>query len=147
MESVDYTRAAEALSKAVSSMFAEMVFIDAVCVRDDTPIVHDLCAVIDILKPLSCRLELHLPHSLAETIIAVLGADDPNADDTVLEMLNILAGSFISEYFGPGASIKLELPSFLYEPDETAGEVAVSLQGDAEGQPFTVLIRSVRYRY
>jgi hypothetical protein len=146
-ESLDLARAAAALGKASSEMFANMLFMDAYCSADSVPARHDVCAVIDLLKPLSCRLELRMPRSLADAIVEVLGPDDPNADDTVLEMLNVLAGSFISEYFGAGAPIKLELPMFLYEPDERAGDDIVAIKGNAEGQPFAVIIRSVRYRY
>jgi len=150
-ESIDALKAVSALSAATTSLFADMVFIDAVCVPDGNPdrprVPYDVCVAIDILKPLSCTLELRMPGTLSEQIIETLGSDEPGADDAVLEMVNILAGVFISEYFGAGAIIKLELPMYVYEPpaDEDA-PIAVVL-GDAEGARFETLIRSVRYRY
>lgn len=150
-ESIDASKAATALCAATTSLFADMVFIDAVCVPEsihDRPLVpYDVCVAIDILKPLSCTLEFRMPRSLSDQIVETLGSDDPSADDAVLEMVNIMAGVFISEYFGSGATIKLELPMYVYEPpaDEDT-PIAVAL-GDAEGTRFETLIRSVRYRY
>ncbi len=150
-ESIDADKAVTALCAATTSLFADMVFIDAVCTPDDNPdhplVPYDVCVAIDILKPLSCTLELRMPRTLSTQIVETLGSDDPGADDAVLEMVNILAGVFISEYFGPGATIKLELPMYVYEPpaDEDA-PIAVAL-GDAEGTRFETMIRSVRYRY
>lgn len=150
-ESIDAEKAVSALCAATTSLFADMVFIDAVCVPDgamDRPQApYDVCVAIDILKPLSCRLELRMPKVLSEQIVDTLGSDEPGADDAVLEMVNILAGVFISEYFGPGATIKLELPMYVYEPPADEGAPIAVVLGDAEGTRFETLIRSVRYRY
>ncbi len=147
-ETIDTVKAVEALGRATSQVLADMAFIDAACASFDGPVAYDVCAAIDILKPLSCRLELRMPRSLSDSIVETLGADGPAADDAVLEMVNILAGVFISEYFGSGAVIKLELPTFLYESTEGDEDVPIAMvRGDAEGTPFAVVISSVRYRY
>ncbi|HRW23835.1 MAG TPA: chemotaxis protein CheX [Spirochaetia bacterium] len=106
---------------------------------------------MDILKPLSCRLELRMPRSLYAGIVELLGSGDADAadepEDAVLEMVNVLAGSFISERFGPGADMKLELPCYLYGADQASGVPIAGVGCDAEGEPFSVLLTSVRYRY
>jgi len=146
-DTIDAAKAAEALGRATAQVLADMAFIDAPCAPSDSPVPYDVCAAIDILKPLSCRLELRMPRSLSDSIVETLGGGGPSTDDAVLEMVNVLAGVFISEYFGPGSTIKLELPMFLYEPsDDEATPIAV-VRGDAEGTPFAAVIRSVRYRY
>lgn len=162
-----------ALSAAVGAVFADMAFLDASCVpaTSGAPADEagaggegaaacelDVRAAIDILKPLSCSLELRMPRSLSDAIKDTLGAGDeagssdgPPTDDAVLEMVNVLAGAFLSEYFGSGAPIKLELPQYLYEglEDEAParGEPLAMLRCDAEGRPFEAYIHSVRYRY
>ncbi len=150
-DSIDAEKAAMALGAATVSVFADMAFLDATCVPRSVQArpqeSYDVCAVIDILKPLSCRLELRMPKSLSDSIVETLGSDGPDMDDAVLEMVNVLAGVFISEYFGPGATIKLELPMYLYEPLEDEDAPIAVVTGDAEGTPFETLIRSVRYRY
>lgn len=184
-DGIDAGRVKTALSAAVGTVFADMAFIDATCSPAMTvgesgspsPLAGaemedlDVRAAIDILKPLSCSLELRMPRTLSDTIKETLGAGDeagtpdgPPTDDAVLEMVNVLAGTFLSEYFGPGAPIKLELPQYLYEElgeglsggggaggsvpgTPPAGEPLAMLHCDAEGRPFEAYIHSVRYRY
>ena len=146
-DTIDAAKAVEALGRATTQVLADMAFIDAPCAPTDETVAYDVCAAIDILKPLSCRLELRLPKPLSDSIVETLGAGGPSVDDAVLEMVNILAGVFISEYFGPGSAIKLELPTFLYESAEDEGVPIATVRGDAEGTPFAAVIRSVRYRY
>jgi len=146
-EALDTGRAVEALGRAATQAFADMAFIDARCSVLEGPLAYDVCAAIDILKPLSCRLELRMPRSLSDSIVETLGSGSPAVDDAVLEMVNVLAGVFLSEYFGPGSAVKLELPAFLYEPGPDEGTPIASVRGDAEGTPFAAVIRSVRYRY
>lgn len=172
-DGIDAGRVSTALSAAVGTVFADMAFIDASCSAaiiagasgGESPGAGaatgelDVRAAIDILKPLSCSLELRMPRSLSDAIKETLGAGDdagspdgPPTDDAVLEMVNVLAGTFLSEYFGPGAPIKLELPQYLYEGLGYAepladGEPLAMLRCDAEGRPFEAYIHSVRYRY
>ncbi len=146
-DTIEAAKAAEALGRAATQVLADMAFIDAPCAPSDAPVPYDVRAAIDILKPLSCRLELHLPRSLSDSIVETLGGGSPAVDDAVLEMVNVLAGVFLSEYFGPGSAVKLELPTFLYEPGADEGTPIASVRGDAEGIPFAAVIRSVRYRY
>lgn len=151
-DTIDADRAAEALCRATTQVLADMAFIDAACAPSDEAVAYDVCAAIDLLRPLSCRLELRMPRTLADTISDTLGAGDAagggaGTTDTELEMVNILAGVFISEYFGPGADIKLELPTFLYEPMADEGTPICSVRCDAEGTPCMAIIRSIRYRY
>ena len=146
-DTIDAAKAAEALGKATTQVLADMAFIDAPCAPSGSPVPYDVCAAIDVLKPLSCRLELRMPRSLSDSIVETLGGGGPSMDDAVLEMVNVLAGAFISEYFGPGSAIKLELPMFLYEPADDEATPIAAVRGDAEGTPFEAVIRSVRYRY
>ncbi len=153
-ESLDTTRIEASLSRAVRDVMAEMAFIDA------EPRIHDPAeagaswesrVAIDALKPISCRLELRSPASLIARIVDILFGDEAGADrnqgDSILEILNVMAGSFLADYYGPGAEIKLELPQYVYSSDGEEGEAIAVLDFDVEGLPLRATLSSIRYRY
>jgi hypothetical protein len=152
MAEFDRGRAGALLSRAVMEALAETAFLDA------RPVVLPVeaearleGAAIDILRPLSCSLEFYFSPEfgakVADTLFEGGKAGDQEARDSVLELLNIAAGSFLSAYCGPGADIKLELPRFLPGGPEGGGEAICTADFDAEGLPLRALLRSVRYRY
>ncbi len=173
-DTIDAGRAAELLGTAVSSVFADMAFIDAqplgnnpldeekklnsgnadgnaqapACDADDSRY-----AAIDVLTPLSCRILIHLDKSLLNKIVENLFGETPadvglaNSEDSLLEMLNIIAGSFLSAYFGAGAPIQLELPRYLYFGEQHTGTEVARVELDAEGERLSASLVSVRYRY
>jgi hypothetical protein len=152
-QNLDAERAALLLAKAVSSVFAEVAFIDVEPLPVAQSIREDHCAAIDVLLPLSCRIELRIRQALLDRIAESLFPDmeeqekKRTAADSLLEMLNILAGIFLSSYFGQGTEIQLELPRYLYFGEQTAGQPVAAISMDAEGEPVSVLLTSVRYRY
>ncbi len=158
-ERMDRQRAEELLERATSSVFAEMAFVDAIPAdgkplgdgrRDAEP---TRSAVIDVLAPLSCRMELKMTVALRDRIVDTLFADEPeetrkkSADDALLETLNVMAGEFLSSYFGAGTEIRLSLPRYLYDGESLPGEPVAEARMDAEGEPLVVTLDSVRYRY
>lgn len=167
VDGYDPERSREALVGAVSCAFADMAFMDVAPFGDasggstggstgaasaDTGSGREVRAAIDMLKPVSGRLELRMPEELRARILDTLygGAEEPageRRDDTVLELLNVVAGQFLSRYFGSGAGVKLELPQYLYFHEGYEGEAVLDLAFDAEGLPVRALLSSVRYRY
>ncbi len=163
-EFLEGTKAADLLAESVISAFAGMSFIDATKVstesglepfiRPGTPVPDDKrCAIIDILMPLSCRVELVMDIAIRDRIIDTLFSDVPIseqkklADDSILEMLNVITGSFLSSYFGSDTTIQLELPRLLYIAESPIGQTAARVVLDAEGKSLTATLTSVRYRY
>lgn len=150
-DTIDPARAAGILMEAFSSTFADMAFIDIEPATDKGALILDpIRAAIDVLKPVSCRLEIECPASLKarveETLFQGQGEGGSEAD-SLLEMLNVAAGVFLTAYFGSGAEVKLELPEYLYFSDGSEGDVLAQAAGDAEGVPVRAVLRSVRYRY
>jgi len=147
-DALDSFRSTEALKTIVPAVFADMTFID---VEVSSPAGADPegRAAIDILKPVSCRLELAVGPELRSRIADILfgESEERGRDDAFLELLNIAAGAFISEYFGVGADAKLELPHYLYLDDGSEGPEVAAVTFDAEGEPVQATLRSVRYRY
>lgn len=168
-EPFDPSRAAPMLGAAVSRVFADMAFIDAgPAPRPRGMSQPEARAAIDALEPASCSIELRMGDSLRRRIADILfsgqaasGAGNGDAsDDALLELLNVIAGSFLTDYFGPGGEIKLDLPRYLYFGDEAASagrdaqggmgsgsRVVAELDLDAEGEPLKAILSSVRYRY
>ncbi|HSV56022.1 MAG TPA: hypothetical protein VLH39_02810 [Magnetospirillaceae bacterium] len=157
-DSFDTAQAAAALGESVRNVLADMAFLDAwprtPSGASDSP---ESRAAIDVLKPASFRLELRMPPDFAAKVAAIILCDEPagadasdgtfRGDDTVLEILNVIAGSFVTRYFGPGAVPRLELPHFKYYADGSEGEEICSLDFDVEGLPLRVVLSSIRYRY
>ena len=72
----------------------------------------------------------------------------------------MIAGTFLTDYFGPDVEIKLDLPRYLYFGDGAVvpgrdaqggqsgtSRVVAELDLDAEGEPLKAILSSVRYRY
>lgn len=150
-DAIDPARAAAVLIEAVASTFADMAFIDVEATAAGSvggDIASPVRAAIDVLRPVSCRIEIECPASLKERIESTLfQGDGPGGEDSLLEILNVAAGVFLSSYFGPGEDIKLELPQYLFLSDGAAGAVLAQTSADAEGEPIRVVLRSIRYRY
>jgi hypothetical protein len=159
----DAEKTANLLAGCTSSIFADMSFIDvqrvsaesqrALAANPEPASDDERCAAIDVLSPVSCRIELRITQGLRDRVVETLFGDAPDSvqkktgEDTLLEMLNIIAGSFLSGYFGPGTPIQLELPRYLYFSEESAGQTVAKVFMDAEGQPLNISLNSVRYRY
>jgi len=154
---LDPDKARPILMEILSSTFADMAFID---VEPSRPageegasaqggFVPPIRAAIDVLRPISCRLEIECPVELKQRIDETLfqGESEGGQEDSLLEILNVAAGVFLTAYFGAGADIKLELPQYLYFSDGSEGEILAEARGDAEGLALRAVLRSIRYRY
>lgn len=149
-------KAAQILQECISSVLADMAFMDALPnTSPETPQDNKerLNASIDILTPLSCNLEISTSRLLCKRIVDILYFDTEEtikhklAEDTLLELLNIIAGQFLSSYFGQGADIQLELPRLVYIQDDRNKETAVQVSMNVEEELFIATLSSVRYRY
>lgn len=143
-----------ALMQAVNCAYADMIFVD-VEPRDAVPsplAERELRVAIDMLRPVSSRIEMRMPEELRARIQETLfnGAEfheGERRDDSILELLNVIAGQFLSRCFGPESEVKLELPQYLYFEEKGEGSVILDLGFDAEGLPVRVILSSIRYRY
>jgi CheY-specific phosphatase CheX len=145
------------LAQCVSDVFAETAFID---VQEDAAqagaeSTANRFAAIDVLSPLSCRIQIGINQNILKRIADILfgssGESPANikkyADDSILEILNIITGSFLTRYFGAGTEFQLELPQYLYAVSDTTGDLVTRFRMDAEGDAIEILLVSVRYRY
>ncbi|MEI6387132.1 MAG: hypothetical protein WCQ50_10875 [Spirochaetota bacterium] len=148
-DGMDPKKASDALIEAVQSSFAEMAFIDVVVDSSNAEVPQHDRAAIDIMKPVSLRLEISASPGLRSRISDTLFGDmaDRQKDDAFLELVNVAAGVFLSAYYGSGSEVRLELPRYLFGDDDIDGSLVTELKFNAEGEPIIAAIRSVRYRY
>jgi flagellar motor switch protein FliM len=156
-KNIETGKASVLLADSVTSVFADMAFIDVQEVFDENSfpveIADERCVSIDVLSPLSCRIELRINQALRDKIVENLFGGDPdsiqkkNGEDSILEMLNIITGSFLSAYFGAGTEIQLELPQYQYFNEQPQGQNVAKVLMLAENEPLTITLNSVRYRY
>jgi len=152
---LDPERATQVLARCVTDVFAQTAFIDVQDRKSAAPTGATRCATINVLSPLSCSVRLSFAQSTLDRIAESLYGEDAkgkpgakkNAEDSMLEILNIISGSFLSNYFGSGTDFLLELPQYQYGDDASPGEQVTRLRMDAEGEPIEISLNSVRYRY
>jgi hypothetical protein len=149
MEYMDAEKAKSALVAAIQTAMADMVFIDTAKIDQVASLEAENRAAIDILKPVSLRLEVAAGPKLRGRIADILYGEDTEwtRDDAFLELLNVSAGIFLSEYYGAGMEVRLELPRYLFMRDEEEGAAVAEAGFDAEGEPMVAALRSIRYRY
>ena len=156
-DQIDPDRAEKLLAAATSEAFAAMAFIDASPMRAGEGLPEAgqdaQCAAIDVMAPLSCRIEMKVPPAIRDRVIDALFSESPerdrkkNAEDSVLEMLNVITGNFLSAYFGSQTEVRLSLRRYLYLDERLPGTAVADLRLNAEGAPLDLTLFSVRYRY
>jgi hypothetical protein len=159
MDSFDPKRAAEILRDTVTEVMADMAFLDAEprgfvvgsCPAEGPEPTLGSRVAIDVLRPISCRIELRSQPEFLSKVMEILFVEPEQKgmerEDAVLEMLNVVAGSFLTTYFGHGVEIKLELPRYVFYSDGAEGEEIACLDFDVEGFPLRIVLSSIRYRY
>ncbi len=90
---------------------------------------------------------LFLPSECKRLIVKnIYGSDwnelhDPEIDDCLLEILNVLAGNFLNEYCGNDAKHDMSLPGLLFDEKEMSlSEAPSENYFDAEGTIFKIAI-------
>ncbi len=133
-----------ALVKATETTFADMAFIDATEVIDypgesDTgQLIH-----IDLTHPLDGWITLYLSTPLKQRVVEnIFGLcweeiGSGKIDDCLLELLNVLAGSFLKELGVSEEKHSISLPQLLFDDLEIEGHAEFAhYYFDAEGNPF-----------
>ncbi|NOY07361.1 MAG: chemotaxis protein CheX, partial [Spirochaetes bacterium] len=130
MKKKTIARIKEALTPAVIKTFSDMAFIDAEVLKEiPEKLTYGHIIHISLSAPEHGEIALFLPSECKKMIVEnIYGSDwtSLNAteiDDCLLEILNVLAGNFLTEYFGAGVKHDISLPELLFdaEMDEKNG--------------------------
>ena len=134
----------EDLKKAVISSFCEMAFLD-VQTTQPQEINYKQIACIDITMPIRGIIVVKFPLDIKKLIVEYIHGDDwenlkpDQIDDCLLELLNVLGGSFLFHLFGEEEHYKVSFPEMVF--DETELESLEDFQEvffDGEGHIFSI---------
>lgn len=114
------------LYEVVRRTMEEMAFLDVAdgpspeaSAPEEGPVLY-----LEYSRPTSGALALFLPKEIKFQIVeAIYGETYPSLspvqlDDSLLELLNVLAGRLLAERFGAGKAYTMGLPTVLYESPE-----------------------------
>ena len=134
----------DSLNKAVIDTFGEMAFIDVLSV-DEHQVESRQITSIDIASPFRGKIIVRLPFSIKKNIVEFIhGADwdtlkPDQIDDCLLELLNVMGGTFLFNIFGEETSYKVLFPEMIFDESELEKDSdSLDLYYEAEGDYFSV---------
>ncbi len=150
---LDPAKVSACLAESISQVFADMAFLDLMpAPPGDLFLVDESameCISLDVLKPVSIRIELRFSGRLKKLVNDNLfsGEETTEGDDSLLEILNVSAGNFLIRYYGENTEPKLELPEYLFFEDSKGKDFIAQVNMLVEGEPLIAGVRSMRYHY
>jgi len=138
----------KSLHDAVCLTFEEMAFLDVaegagphpLPVGEEGPILY-----LEYHRPQIGALALFLPKDLKFQIVEAIYGEDwallstIQLDDSLLELLNVLAGRLLSERFGVDTPYSMGLPTVLYDPPgELPGYTCQTFTFHVDSSEFTL---------
>lgn len=148
-------RVAKALKTAVANTLENMAFMEAVSTAATCdPADKETWAALDVLKPFGGRITLVMPDGLVDQILdGVFGPPDPfggedetertfdaqQREDTVAEILNTLAGQFLSLLVPEDSTFSIAVPE-RGQGDPFGGEVCAIYGFESGGHVFRIAV-------
>lgn len=141
----------EAFKASVAKTFSEMAFLDAEPIGElESELEYSHIVHITFSEPNAGEIALFLPLPVKQDIVENIYGEDwesmkaTEIDDCLLEMLNVLAGDFLSDLYGAGAHRDLSLPDLLFDESELSkADEFETYCFDAEGNQFKAELRLV----
>lgn len=123
---------AEVLNEAFQFTFEEMAFLDVVpgSPPQAAPAGEGPVLYLEFTRPSRGALALVLPKEVKFQVAEAIYGETRTEltalqlDDSLLELLNVLAGRLLTRRFGPGTAYSMGLPTILYDaPGDLPGYV------------------------
>lgn len=137
----------ESLTEAVQQTFGEMAFIDVLPAEVES-VEHSQIMVLEITLPIRGFMYLIMPKECKQQVVENIHGDswdalNPNQiDDCLLELLNVLGGNFLSNFYGESVKYSLSFPQVIFDESELPNLNEYMLFGyDAEGSSFAVALQ------
>jgi hypothetical protein len=143
--SINIEKASISLPLAVSEAFEVMAFMDVIETGPEE-CEYRYKIKIDILNPLHLKIDFYFMDDLKNKIIEnVYGEEtvrlnEEAKDDCLLELMNVLAGNFMSFYSGAGEAYEMNLPVMDDVLHKQNYSKYISCYFNAEGLNFKVVI-------
>lgn len=144
-ETINMEKAGISLPLAVEEAFEVMAFIDVSQSKSEEYKCRNKIR-IDIIKPFKGNIYLLFSDDLTDKIIGNIYGDDSaklntkTKNDCLLELMNIVAGNFMTFYFGASADYEMDLPEVDTEIPEQDYKNRVNCFFNAEGLKFRAII-------
>ncbi len=141
-------RIEEAMIKTIESVFSDMIFIDTLHMEDKADSFdYTQILYIDIISPQTGYIIAYLPLELRKTIVETIHStewDEMHAseiDDCLLEILNVIAGNFMTELLGRDIKYNISFPAVNYDEEDIENlNKSKELFFSAEGPIFRINI-------
>ncbi|MDF1567516.1 MAG: hypothetical protein RQ801_10690 [Spirochaetaceae bacterium] len=139
------------LTDAARSVFADMAFLDVAEPNDEEvkPDIHGPWASIQVNGSIRGLIVILMPLELKKALIEAIYAqpweDLPvnQKDDGLLEVLNVLAGYYVSSQERQNGFLKLSIPSIVFDSEDLpARKPEVNFYLDAQGALFQLMFFS-----
>ncbi len=138
----------KALIESVIKTFEDMAFLDVESISEVNRINFNQIMYINILNPLSGGIAIYLPNNCKKNIIENIYSEDMSnllpkeIDDCLLEILNVIAGSFLGRLYKSCVRYRVDIPRVIFDESglETGLDNFTELCFDAEGDRFKVAV-------
>jgi len=136
----------DAMIKTIESVFSDMIFIDTLYM-EEAPESFEYTQIlfIDVISPQAGYIVAYLPLELRKTIVETIHStdwDDMHAskiDDCLLEILNVVAGNFMTEFLGRDCKYNISFPAVNYDEEDIENlDKSQELYFNAEGPVFRI---------
>ena len=136
----------DAMIKTIESVFSDMIFIDTLHL-EEAPESFEYTQIlfIDVISPQAGYIIAYLPLALRKTIVETIHSLDWNdmhaseIDDCLLEILNVVAGNFMTEFLGRDHKYNISFPAVNYDEEDIENlEESQEIYFNAEGPVFRV---------
>ena len=150
MSKGDAQKIRDAFVTATQETFSDMAFIDVEATEArDGALGLSHVTYLTFSEPESGAVALFLPYDCKRLIVEnIYGAEWESVgaeaiDDCLLELLNVLAGEFLAEFFGADRRREVSLPTLLFDESSITddGGKFTSYHFEAEGIPFKAALR------
>ncbi|MCK5672625.1 MAG: hypothetical protein KAH95_04575, partial [Spirochaetales bacterium] len=137
-----------AMIKTIESVFSDMIFIDTLHI-EEKPESFDYTQIlyIDILSPHTGYIIAYLPLELRKIIVETIHSTDwdemhaSKIDDCLLEILNVIAGNFMTELLGRDVKYNISFPAVNYDEEDIENlDKSLGIFFNAEGPIFRINI-------
>ena len=138
----------QAMIKTIESVFSDMIFIDTQHI-EDKPENFDYTQIlyINIISPKTGYIVAYLPLELRKTIVETIHSTDwdemhaSEIDDCLLEILNVIAGNFMTELLGRDVKYNISFPAVNFDEEDIEDlDKSHSVFFNAEGPIFRINI-------
>ena len=136
----------DAMIKTIESVFSDMIFIDTLYIKEAPErFEYTQILFIDVISPQAGYIVAYLPLELRKTIVETIHSSDWNdmhaseIDDCLLEILNVVAGNFMTEFLGRDNKYNISFPAVNYDEEDIENlDKSQELYFNAEGSVFKI---------